>query len=245
MWEYNMTSERMYQILDICSSIEEVKKDVIKNHDNNLWWPLDVKDYRKRLLIGGLSTRVSYSMISHYREVVKKIDEYEYESIIQLSDDELISILRPLGLSNNRLKYIKSMINLINKYNDKLLKYENDELIELIAKNVNGASYKVAQCCVLYMRDYHCGIMPVDSGMKDMAIPCIGLGEFKDGIGHEYARKELETIINKVDLKKLIIKNGYDNLKFPINGLYNWWAHLVLIYYKRHIATKETYLVAL
>ena len=57
-----MKKENIKMILDICSEQPDVKENVIKNHDNNLWWPLDITDYRKRLLVAGLSTRISYNM---------------------------------------------------------------------------------------------------------------------------------------------------------------------------------------
>lgn len=229
----------MYEILDICSSLDNVRADVIKNHDNNLWWPLNIDDYRKRLLIAGLSTRVSYNMIGNYIRVIEKLNKFTYEELSTLNDAELIEIIKPLGLSNTRLKYMKSMFTFIMKYEANILAFNNEELIELIANYVKGASYKVAQCCVLYINDYHCEIMPVDSGMKDMMLPCIGFNDQKGGIGHEHARKELESVVRELDLKPLIIKNGYQHLKFPEEHSYMWWAHLVLIYYKRHYCNKH------
>ena len=46
-----MTKEEFKNIIDICSKQEKVKIAVLNNHDNNLWWPLEVEDYRKRLLV--------------------------------------------------------------------------------------------------------------------------------------------------------------------------------------------------
>lgn len=235
-----MEKERMFRILDICSSLEDVKRDVIKNHDNNLWWPLDIEDNRKRLIIAGLSTRISYNMIDTYRKVIEILDGFSYEEISEMTDVEIIEIIKPLGLSNARLKYVRSMIDFINKYQSDISNMDNNVLIDLIAKNVNGASYKVAQCCVLYINDYHCQIMPVDSGMKDMTLPCLGFNSQKAGIGHEYARKELESVIDGLNLGSLIEKNGYDDkITLPEEKSYTWWAHLVLIYYKRHYCNKH------
>lgn len=50
-----MTKEVIKKIIDICSKEEGVRDAVKKNYNNNLWWPLEVEDYRKRLLIAGLS----------------------------------------------------------------------------------------------------------------------------------------------------------------------------------------------
>ena len=151
-----MTKEEFKEIIEICASMPDVKEDILKNHDNNMWWPLEIEDYRKRLLIAGLSTRISYNTINNYRKVINQLNEYSYEQIKNMTKEELIGIIKGLGLSNTRYSYLSSMINFIEKYNDTILEKDNDELIELIAKNVKGASYKVAQCCVLYMHGYYC-----------------------------------------------------------------------------------------
>lgn len=234
-----MDKDSIKKVLDICSRQEDVKKDIFKNHDNNMWWPIDIKDYRKRLLIAGLSTRISYSMINSYIKIINDLNNYTYEEIKNMSEEEIVKIIKGLGLSNTRYKYISSMILFIEKNKEALQTLEIDELIILIAKNVNGASYKVAQCCVLYMRGYYCGIMPVDSGMKDVQLPCLGFKEYKNAIGHDILRKELEELVKDNDLKDIIIKNGYKDLNIPDYNNATWWAHLVLIYYKRHYCNKH------
>lgn len=234
-----MKKEELKKILDICSSQSNVKVDVFKNHDNNLWWPLEVTDYRLRLLIAGLSTRISYSMIENYRKVIENLTMYTYEEIKNMKEDQILKIIKPLGLFNTRYKYIKSMINFIENHHD-LTSLSNEELIEAINKNVTGASYKVAQCCTLYMKGYYeSGIMPVDSGMKDMLLPCLVFPTYKAAIGHDYLRKELEKLVKNIDLKDVISKNGYNNLKIPDTSNATWWSHLVLIYFKRHFCNKH------
>ena len=86
-----MTKEEFKKIINICSAQDMVKKEVKKNHDNNLWWPLDIEDYRKRLLIAGLSTRISYNMINSYREVIKNLNKYSYEEIKNMSQEQIIN----------------------------------------------------------------------------------------------------------------------------------------------------------
>ena len=71
-----MNEENFKRIIELCGSQEDVKKEVYKNHDNNMWWPLDVNDARKRLIIAGLSTRISYNMINTYSKVIKELNEY-------------------------------------------------------------------------------------------------------------------------------------------------------------------------
>jgi endonuclease III len=234
-----VTQKFLYKVLDICSSQESVKEDVIKNHDNNLWWPNDISDSRKRLLIAGLSTRVSYNMINKYRKVIFDLDSYSYEELHLMNDSKLASIIEKIGLVNTRIKYLRSMFLFIDKYNNQFNELGNQELIKLIKENVNGASYKVAQCCTLYLKGYYSGIMPVDSGMKDMLLPCMGFNCAKGAIGHEISRIELEELVHSMDLWSLIDKNGYNKLKIPDNKPLTWWAHLVLIYYKRNFCNKH------
>ena len=156
-----------------------------------------------------------------------------------MSESEIINIIKSLGLSNTRYKFIRSMIDFINNYEEKLKIMSNDELIKLISENVNGASYKVAQCCVLYMRGYYCGIMPVDSGMKDVELPCIGFEKYNTAVGHDILRKQLQNLVMNNDLRDIIIKNGYSELNIPDYSNATWWAHLVLIYFKRHYCNKH------
>ena len=58
-----MNKERFYQHIETCMKQNDVREAVLENHDNNRWWPDDVRDRRKRLIIGGLSSRISYNMI--------------------------------------------------------------------------------------------------------------------------------------------------------------------------------------
>lgn len=234
-----MTKEEFKQIIDICSNQEEVREAVKKNHDNNLWWPLDVDDYRKRLLIAGLSTRISYNMIDSYRKVINNLNSYTYDEIKNMTEDKIVNIIKGLGLLNTRYKYLSSMIDFIEKYDNEIKTLSNDELIKLIADNVNGASYKVAQCCVLYMRGYYSGIMPVDSGMKDVELPCLGFEQYKNAVGHDILRKELEKLTKDNNMKEIIKQNGYEELKIYDYNNATWFCHLVLIYYKRYFCNKH------
>ena len=234
-----MTREEFKKIIDICSNQEEVRNAVKKNHNNNLWWPLEVEDYRKRLLIAGLSTRISYNMIDSYRKVINDLNSYSYDEIKNMTEAEIINIIKGLGLSNSRYKYLSSMIDFIEKYDNEIKTLSNDELIKLIADKVSGASYKVAQCCVLYIRGYYSGIMPVDSGMKDVELPCLGFEQHKNALGHDILRKELEKIVKDNNMREIIKQNGYEELKVENYDNATWFCHLVLIYYKRYFCNKH------
>ena len=234
-----MTKEEFKNVIDICSQQQKVKDAVKKNHDNNLWWPLEVDDYRKRLLIAGLSTRISYNMIESYRKVINDLNSYSYEEIINMPKEKIIDKIKGLGLSNTRYKYLSSMIKFIEKYDNEIKTLSNDELITLIANNVDGASYKVAQCCVLYVRGYYSGIMPVDSGMKDIELPCLGFNEYKNALGHDILRKELEKLVKNNNMEEIIKNNGYEELNIKDYNNATWFCHLVLIYYKRYFCNKH------
>ena len=235
-------------IIDICSNLPDVQVEVRKNHDDNLWWPQYVTDWRLRMIIAGWSTRISYNMIGTYKRIVSDVFSIGYENLITMPDQELRSLIGPLGLFDTRKKYLNSMVTFLEKFDNKdepLLIKENNELIKLIAENVNGASYKVAQCAVLYAKGYHCGVFPVDSGMKDLVGPCIGLDLPSGTIANEAMRLFFENTINKVstELRQIVNKNGYSNLAIPNSGAPVWWAHLVLIYFKRLYCNKKKYLV--
>ncbi|MEI6284900.1 MAG: hypothetical protein WCP79_00195 [Bacillota bacterium] len=236
----NIIDIDLYNALDIMSAEKVVREHVLKNHDNNLWWPNTIDDYKIRLLVAGLSTRVSYNMIQKYISVVDSFSSYKYDEIRKMADDDLLKIISVLGLATARISYIRSMIDFIDTYPVEIQNCASDELIELISRKVKGASYKVAQCCVLYMKGYYCGIMPVDSGMKDLLLPCIGFCIKRGSIGHEAARRDLEEIVKALDLRPLINKNGYsDLLTVPPGRPLTWWAHLVLIYFKRAFCNKH------
>lgn len=94
-------------------------------------------------------------MIDSYKKIINDLNSYTYDEIKNMTEDEVINIIKGLGLSNTRCKYLSSMINFIENYDNEIKALSNDELIMLIAENVPGVSYKVVQCCVLYVRGYY------------------------------------------------------------------------------------------
>lgn len=231
-----MEKSKLEKILSILAKDKILQQEAKKNFTNNLWWPSTVKDKRLRLIIAGLSTRISYSMIETYKKVINNIISIGYDNLASLNDKEKLVMIKPLGLSTTRLNYINSMIKFISSHSD-LNNLKDDAFIKLINDEVVGASYKVAQCCLLYYKGYPCSIMPVDSGMKDVLLPCLGYPKQKSGIGHEVARLLLEDDVSRIDKKQFIKEN---NLNITEES-FNWWAHLSLIYYKRqHCNKKDT-----
>lgn len=235
----------LYETIKSCAILPGVRNEVIKNHDNNQWWPLTVRDWRLRMVLAGWSTRVSYNMISTYRQVVSNANNVGYEQLCEMSEEKLYELVGPLGLFGTRLKYLKSLKLLITELQGRDLTpsaMANEDLIKTIAENVEGASYKVAQCASLYAKGYHCGIFPVDSGMKDMLGPCLGLQLPRSAISHEIMRKHIETLLNASALEyyELSQETGFENLAIPRNQAPIWWAHLVVIYFKRLYCNKHT-----
>jgi len=242
----NISNSILFEVIKTCANLPDVRQEVFKNHDNNRWWPVTVKDWRLRMVIAGWSTRVSYNMISTYQKVVVTISKIGYPQLCKLSDAELSAIVGSLGLFNTRRQYLKSLEVFINELEEKaqtIFEVPNDELIELFAKKVKGASFKVAQCAVLYAKGYHCGIFPVDSGMKDMLGPCLGLNLPTGPIAHEIMRKQIEEILNAYPTMyyELSQETGYGKLLIPKGEAPIWWAHLVLIYFKRLYCNKKDY----
>ena len=156
-----------------------------------------------------------------------------------MSDEKLVEIVKPLGLIKSRVTFLKSMIEFIKKYYEKIDYLTNEELIDLIAKEVKGASYKVGECCTLYLRGYYCGVIPVDSGMKDIQLPCMGFEYIKNSKGNKILSEQLKEIIERNDFREIIEKNGYSNLNIENVENPTWLIHLILIYYKRLYCNKK------
>jgi hypothetical protein len=88
----------------------------------------------------------------------------------------------------------------------------NDTLIQQLADQVLGAGFKVAQCAALYAKGYHCGIIPVDSGMAQLLGPCIGMRLPSGTHGHEVMRRHLERLVCRFPetLRAIATATGYD-----------------------------------
>jgi hypothetical protein len=96
------------------------------------------------------------------------------------------------------------------------------------------AGYKVAQCAALYARGYHCGIIPVDSGMVTRLAPFLGTGLSPGPAAHEEFRQLLEARARAMsgEYRNLSARLGYQ-VRIPCDADPTWFVHLVLIYFKR------------
>jgi len=238
----NITPNQFERILTIAASQAAIRDVLMTSHDDSTWWPRHVKDWRTRMLIAGLSARISYRMVPIYREIVDKLDSYSWTVLSHMSEGQIEEIIRRIGLHKTRVRFWKSLvhfIDLLDKRKTDIRSLSNDELITLIQAKVEGASYKLAQCCVLYAKGYYCGVMPVDSGMKDMLGPCLGFPIPPGGYGHEAFRRQLERLTSSIDCRKIAFDLGYGDLEFPDQGVLTWWAHVVLISYKRYFCNNR------
>ena len=239
-----LSHEILFEALSTCANLADVRQEVMLNHDDNRWWPTTIQDWRLRMVIAGWSTRVSYNMVKTYQKVVHNVSRIGFEDLCRMSDAELQDLIGSLGLFNARNQYLRSLAKFIEEVvngTDQLPAIPDDKLIEVFAKKVRGANYKVAQCAVLYARGYHCGIFPVDSGMKDMLGPCLGLHLPRGAIAHDIMRKQIEKMLNahSREYYQLAVQTGYGNLAISKEKAPIWWAHLVLIYFKRLYCNKR------
>jgi thymidylate kinase len=230
------SGDRLFDALAECARLPDVRLEVLQNYDDNRWWPIKVNDWRLRMLLAGWSTRISYSMVSSYRAVVDACDQLGYQTVSTLPSSDLELLIGSLGLFASRKAYRDSLVELLDrKEGCDLITLSNDKIIETIAQNVKGAGYKVAQCATLYAKGYHCGVFPVDSGMKDILAPCLGIRLPSGALAHEVMRRQIQEVLEESPERyhALRCQTGYSHLVMPKDSAPTWWAHLVLIYFKR------------
>ncbi|MGH3912055.1 MAG: hypothetical protein ACRDTC_01385, partial [Pseudonocardiaceae bacterium] len=193
-----------------------------------------IVDPRTRMVVAGWSTRISYSMINTYAQVVAETDALGFEKLVELDDTDIARLVRPLGLPAARIGYFRSLVDFVDHELGGVLDADPDRVIQQFAAQVRQASFKVAQCAVLYARGYHCGIIPVDSGMVTKLGPALGVTLPRGSVAHEALRRLLQHCVTdrSHDYRRLIDRNGY-RINIPKTAEPTWWMHLVLIYFKR------------
>jgi hypothetical protein len=154
-----------------------------------------------------------------------------------LDDTDLSAIVRPLGLINSRVSYLRSLAGFVSRAEatgTDLGGLPPEDLIRVFAAGVRGAGYKVAQCAALYARGYHCGIIPVDSGMVTRLAPFLGIQPSPGPAAHEQLRHLLQAAADSMTdrYRELASALGYD-VRIPQDANPTWFVHLVLIYFKR------------
>jgi hypothetical protein len=225
---------RLSRMVTVAAGQDDVTGDVEANHDENRWWPTWIADYRMRMLVAGWSTRISYRSINTYAGVVTRAAHIGFDTLSAMPDDEITAIIQPLGLPAARIGYLRSLHSFLgSRAEDYLLHGDATTVIADFAGQVEHASYKVAQCSLLYARGYHCGIIPVDSGMITRLAPALGLNLASGAVAHEQMRLYLEAHAgaNAEHYTRLAYEQGA--IALPARANPSWWLHLVLIYFKR------------
>jgi len=230
-------AERVYSLVARAARQPDVQAAVEANHDDNRWWPLSVTDWRVRMTAAGWSSRVSYAMISTYAQVVSRADQLGWNGLTGLDDSALASVVRPLGLITSRVSYLRSLAGFVSRAEaagTDLAGLPPEDLIRVFAAGVRGAGYKVAQCAALYARGYHCGIIPVDSGMVTRLAPFLGIRLSPRPDTHEQLRHLLQAAASSMTdrYRELASTLSYD-VRIPQDADPTWFVHLVLIYFKR------------
>ena len=230
-------ADQVYSLVACAAQQPEIQAAVEANHDDNRWWPLSVSDWRVRMTVAGWNTRVSYAMISTYADVVARADTLGWSGLTRLDDVDLGVMVRPLGLTAARIGYLRSLEAFVSGADAAgidLAGMRPGDLVGLFAAGVRGAGYKVAQCAALYARGYHCGIIPVDSGMVTKLAPYLGVNLSAGPAAHEEFRRLLEgsTVAMADRYRELATRLCYQ-VRIPDDANPTWFTHLVLIYFKR------------
>lgn len=228
-------SRRVLEVTSRAAALPEVRMEVETNHDNNTWWPVSITDPRMRMLAAGWSTRVSYTMIDTYARVIDLVDSLGFDRLAEADDAEVTGWARPIGLPAARITYLRSLAAFLHRLEvggADILVDHPDEMINLFATEVTQASFKVAQCALLYARGYHCGIIPVDSGMVTKLAPALGIDLPSGPIAHEAMRHVLQDCVSQRAEEYLRLADDYA-VTIPDGATPTWWTHLVLIYFKR------------
>ena len=226
---------RLTRLVTLAARQPDIKTDVEANHDDNRWWPTQVTDLRMRMLVAGWSTRISYTMIGHYSRVVTRSAAIGFDQLARMPDPQIASLVAPLGLPAARISYLRSLTAFLDGHDTRyLLHADATAVIATFAAQVTQASYKVAQCALLYARGYHCGIIPVDSGMVTRLAPALGLRLTAGPAAHEQMRRYLEThaATNGSRYRQLLRRHEHE-VTVPQDTTPSWWLHLTLIYFKR------------
>lgn len=228
-------ASRVAALAQAAAAQPDVRAAVEANHDDNAWWPTYVIDPRVRMLVAGWSSRVSYAMVGTYAAVVKAADAHGWEQLTSMDDFQLAALVRPIGLSQARIGYLHSLHRYLDARGvEEVLATPATDVITDFATHVHGASYKVAQCAALYARGYHCGIIPVDSGMVSLLAPLLGLKLESGPQAHERMRLLLQDCATRDAARYRCLIDSHDYaVTLPDGAAPTWWLHLVLIYFKR------------
>lgn len=177
-------------------------------------------------------------MVATYSQVIAAADARGFDGLAASTDAELASLVRPIGLPQARIDCARSLAELLQSWEKEGVdptaeSADLDALVLDFATRVRGAPYKVAQCALLTARGYHCGIIPVDSGMVTKLAPVLGITLPSGAVAHERMRHLLEAVVHArpAEFRSLVTANEHQ-VTIPDGVEPTWWVHLVLIYFK-------------
>lgn len=229
------SDDRVLAFVARAAALDDVRAEVEANHDHNRWWPPTIADPRMRMLAAGWSTRINYRMVDTYAAVLARADAIGFDALTDLDDGQARDLVAPLGLTEARLAYLYSLADTLTRWDKDSTdpdSWDAGTFIAAFAREVRGASYKVAQCAALYARGYHCGIIPVDSGMVTRLAPALGFTLPSSPAAHEHLRTLLEHAVARHTDALHTLAAGH-NVTIPAGTPPAWWTHLTLIYFKR------------
>ena len=239
-----LVQRRLFRLVERAARLDDVRADVEANHDNNRWWPTTITDRRMRMLAAGWSTRISYHMIDTYVRVIAAADARSFDTLTAMTDEDLTELVTPLGLPQARITYLRSLHQFLTQLTDTGTDPHTmpvDEFIAAFAGTVQQASFKVAQCAALYARGYHCGVIPVDSGMVTKLAPLLGLTIGDGPHAHEQLRQVLQQAVTaRTERYRALINATGHAVTVPAGAAPTWWVHLVLIYFKRRYLNRPS-----
>jgi hypothetical protein len=228
---------QLFSFVAAIAALPDVRAAVEANHDENRWWPTSVRDWRIRMAVAGWSSRVSYAMVGTYADVVAHADAIGWDALVTLDDEDLTRLVRPIGLPAARARYLRSLGCFVResaRAGVDLAGVTPDDLIASFAGQVSGAGYNTAQCAVLYARGYHCGVIPVDSGMVTKLAPLIGIALPAGPRACEHLRGLLQSAVAaEPDTYRDLAARLRYQVSIPPPAQPTWFAHLALIYFKR------------
>ena len=234
-----MNKDQYKKVLAHCGTKPEVRNYIYNNYWDNKWWPRCVKDWRIKIILVGINTRITEQAINKVWPPLRDyLIELGIEDLKKLSKKDFLIRFKPLGLGRMRWKFTQSVLDFVEKYPeyDNFKNLDHDTFINLLKEEIWGCGWNIAQCAALYISGYNCGIIPVDAGMKDKLAPHFLFNTSTTNKGYEELRKELEHLtaqINFKDFLREIEQKEISNGLKPGEPDY-WWTHLALISYKRN-----------
>ncbi|MFJ9713775.1 hypothetical protein [Streptomyces sp. NPDC101234] len=233
------SDDRVLAFATHAAALDSVRAEVEAAHDDNRWWPPTFTDPRMRMLAAGSSTRINHRMVDTYAAVLARADAMGFDSLTDLDDDQAHEqahdLVAPLGLTEARPTYLCSLADTLARWDKDgtdPTAWDAATFIAPFAREVRGASCKVARCAALYALGYHCGIIPVDSGMATELAPALGFTLPSGPVAHEHLRTLLEHAVARHTDALRTLAAG-QNVTIPAEAAPTWWTHLVLVYFKR------------